>query len=388
MYRIAILIEGNIEHRGGLVNAAINRALYLKRIADFDVDFFCLQRYPGGLNRIFRESPSIKANSLLIDGLDVQLLWYKRYAIDDLLSNRMSKRPLFFRFTKKRVARKLKNYNLLVSHNVSCSGIAELANKKCGIPYVITWHGSDIHSLPSCSDYLHGLIIKLLRGADMNIFVSEFLSKRAAELAGDINSEVLYNGVNSSFVEFSEVDKHHLREKYGVDGKKVVAFVGNLVPVKNIQSLPHIFKKVIDKYGGDLVFWIIGDGHLRSQLQKDLSSLGINAVLWGSQNPSKMPSLYNCIDVLVLPSLNEGLSLVTLEAMKCGANVVGSKVGGVVESIGEDNAFDLDDCFYDNIANRIVYYCNNNVKQIANPEFSWEVTAQKERSIYKRILER
>ena len=46
-------------------------------------------------------------------------------------------------------------------------------------------------------------------------------------------------------------------------------------------------------------------------------------------------------DVLILPSINEGLPLTVVEGLACGCNVVGSLVGGIPEVIGEDNCVDL-----------------------------------------------
>ena len=62
---------------------------------------------------------------------------------------------------------------------------------------------------------------------------------------------------------------------------------------------------------------------------------------FGNQPSPAMPDIMNCIDVLVLPSLNEGLPLVCAEAISCGAAVVGSDVGGIAEVIGSENVVPL-----------------------------------------------
>lgn len=99
-----------------------------------------------------------------------------------------------------------------------------------------------------------------------------------------------------------------------------------------------------------------------------------------------MPSRYNCIDVLVLPSINEGLPLVVVEALACGANVVGSKAGGIPEVIGEENSFERDEYFAQNVVRRIVQMLTENVKQELKPCFSWAETARIENNIYLEIL--
>ena len=99
-----------------------------------------------------------------------------------------------------------------------------------------------------------------------------------------------------------------------------------------------------------------------------------------------MPEMLNCVDIQILPSKNEGLPLITIEALKCGANVVGSNVGGISEAIGKDNVFNLDSDFVGNISDRIIYMLENNFKQPLSGEFDWKITAKKEYSIYQGIL--
>ena len=160
----------------------------------------------------------------------------------------------------------------------------------------------------------------------------------------------------------------------------VVAFVGNLSAVKNVRVLAGIFREVSMRYYGKLKFWIIGDGKLASAVGRDMIASGIDDMvrMFGNVPSDDMPAVMNCIDVLVLPSLNEGLPLVCLEALKCGANVVGSRVGGIPEIIGEANTVPLGDGFVEAMADRIVHMLSGNVVQKVPSQMSWAKATERE----------
>ena len=98
----------------------------------------------------------------------------------------------------------------------------------------------------------------------------------------------------------------------------------------------------------------------------------------------------NCIDVLVLPSRREGLPLVSLEAIKCGAGVVASSGVGASEYIGRDNVFDITDPdFTERISRRAVAMLKGEVPpQTLDKEMTWAETAQHENAIYASRLAR
>ena len=94
-------------------------------------------------------------------------------------------------------------------------------------------------------------------------------------------------------------------------------------------------------------------------------------------------------DVLILPSISEGLPLTVVEGLACGCNVVGSLVGGIPEVIGEDNCVDLNDPqFVDKFADKVVAYlqAEPHIDQPLKPEFDWNLTAKRELDVTKSLL--
>ena len=103
-----------------------------------------------------------------------------------------------------------------------------------------------------------------------------------------------------------------------------------------------------------------------------------------------MPALMNCIDVLVLPSINEGLPLVCAEALRCGANVVGSDVGGIAEVIGHENVVPLGEGFERQMAEKVVEMLasrdsKEGYSQPLPTEISWSRTTLLELESFRQI---
>ena len=70
-------------------------------------------------------------------------------------------------------------------------------------------------------------------------------------------------------------------------------------------------------------------------------------------------------------------------------SVVGSNVGGISESIGEENSLDLDDDFLNSISFRAIEILENGKKpKSLSKEFLWETTLEKEMNVYNEILKK
>ena len=132
---------------------------------------------------------------------------------------------------------------------------------------------------------------------------------------------------------------------------------------------------------------MIGGGKYFNQVKEMVKDLPVR--LWGNQEPEVMPAFLNASDVLILPSINEGLPLTVVEGLACGCNVVGSLVGGIPEVIGEDNCVDLKDPqFVDKFADKVVAYlqAEPHIEQPLKPEFDWNLTAKHELDVIKSLF--
>lgn len=386
--KIAILFDANLNNRKGLFNAIINRAKNLMAMPKCSVELYCLQPRPGGLSKIFKQRERRNyENTIVVDGLCFNMMWYERYLIDSMLTNRLHRPPILFRRWMKKNCSTFSAFDLISAHSTRCGDMARVINKRYGIPFCVTWHGTDIHTNPFLSSSQMRYVKTILQSATCNFFVSKALMDVASSFSSGFRGEVLYNGVNERFFRFDDEIREKLKVKYGVEKSRVVAFVGNLIPIKNVNLLPLIFSEVSKQCSRSVTYWILGEGTQRAMVEAEMKNRNLHCVFWGNVPSSDMPSYMNCIDVLVLPSSNEGLPLVTTEAIACGANAVGSNRGGIPESIGVENTFDLNDDFVSNISKRILFLLENDVKQTVDKRFDWKSTAELEYSIYKRVYQ-
>jgi len=107
------------------------------------------------------------------------------------------------------------------------------------------------------------------------------------------------------------------------EGQFVLGFVGRLVPIKRPEAFAAVVARIADSVG--LVF---GDGPLRTEVE------GVPRVRLLGAVPDLHELLPAC-DVLVLPSVREGLPLAAVEAFAAEVPVVGYDVPGVRDALAE-----------------------------------------------------
>ena len=391
MPRIAVIFESSPFDRKGLFNAVHNRIKGLLGTGECWVDAYCIHSRDNAFTRAVRHTPYAPVvDSVEIEGITYRMLWYRFSILDHLLVEKFGKRPCLFRRFVKTYVKYLDGYDYVIAHSFTGALFAYEAKQLYGIPYFASWHGSDVHTHPWRVQVIREDTQKVMEAAECNFFVSKALMKSAGKITLNARKEVLYNGVGEEFVKFDKARVAKAREQFGIaPGEKVVAFAGNLSAVKNVLVLPQIFKTVSEQFSEPIHFIIAGDGKLRSQLEDELSSAAHISFL-GNVEAEEMPALMNCVDVLVLPSLNEGLPLVCAEALKCGANVVGSDVGGIAEVIGHHNVVPHGPDFVPQFAKKVVAmlearnesddFAGQQALQQLPPEISWAKTTARELS--------
>lgn len=108
------------------------------------------------------------------------------------------------------------------------------------------------------------------------------------------------------------------KEKYHIDKDQfIVGHVGRLNEVKNQKFLLKVFWE-IRKIRKNSVLWFIGDGPMKEQLKKEVDELGLasEVIFWGNQ--LKPEEYVRMMDIFIMPSIYEGVSLSMIECQIIG----------------------------------------------------------------------
>ena len=116
----------------------------------------------------------------------------------------------------------------------------------------------------------------------------------------------------------------------GLRGRKVVLFVGRLIPAKNLERLLAAFASVDER----AVLVLVGDGVERAKLEKQAAGSSRIHFL-GILSGADLMAWYNLADVLALPSIQEAFGAVVNEALVAGCPVAVSNRAGSAFLVGE-----------------------------------------------------
>jgi L-malate glycosyltransferase len=205
--------------------------------------------------------------------------------------------------------------------------------------------------------------------------------------------ELCYNGVITT--EFFPAAETKPQELASAD--LVIGTVCALRPEKGLLLLQEAFAS-LNFPGRKLQLVIVGSGAELTRLQENAARLGIAFASVFISAQRNVAHWMRAMDIFVLPSLSEAFSNSLLEAMACGCCVVGSRVGGTPELIGEnsrgllfekgnshDMAIQLTKLIADDSL-RAEY--GRRAAQHARENLSIEIAASRTAEIYDRLLAR
>lgn len=129
---------------------------------------------------------------------------------------------------------------------------------------------------------------------------------------------------------FKPIDKRLAKKEVNWDDKFSVLFIGRLIEEKGILPLLDS----VAKLPRDINIYIIGDGPLKERIESVAKKYN-NLYFVGKIDNNLTPIFYNAADIVVVPSYEETLGRVGMEALACETPVVGSDGGGMREVVDD-----------------------------------------------------
>jgi glycosyltransferase involved in cell wall biosynthesis len=123
-----------------------------------------------------------------------------------------------------------------------------------------------------------------------------------------------------------------LETRLGLDGRRVLLYVGRVSREKNLPLLVRVFTR-LSRQLEDLSLVVVGDGPYRPEMQRRLQ--GTPAIFTGCVLGDELPALYAAADLFVFPSTTDTFGNAVLEAQACGIPVVVTDRGGPGENLDD-----------------------------------------------------
>jgi glycosyltransferase involved in cell wall biosynthesis len=300
------------------------------------------------------------------------------------------------------------------AHAVSGYGFLNALRKR-GIkkPFIQTVHGvladEYVQSLKKGSPTFRAKLANLVmwrlskleaesaKNATLTVTISKYSSGKIVQFYGVDKAKIrmVPNGVDTQKFKPSE-GCEKIKRQIGIDSKLCVLFVGRLIPRKGLSFLVEAAEHIVKEYS-QTTFLIIGDGPQKNHLVAHLEKMNLlgNFVFLGDVSERVLPALYNCADVFVLPSIQEGQGIALLEAQATAKPVVAFDVGGVREAVLDRETGLLMKPDSRELADAIMKLLGSwslretmgsKGRKFVVDNFSWDVCAQKMLQVYREAF--
>lgn len=211
-----------------------------------------------------------------------------------------------------------------------------LKEKGKDLPLITTLHGTDITLVGQHPSYKQAVEFSINQ-SDALTSVSESLKQDTLSVF-EIKKQI---NVIPNFID----DRHFeqcvtcSRKQFAEDDEKILVHISNLRPVKRIQDVLEVFKRVNEKVPSKLI--IVGEGPEMEKIDSflvDYPAFIDKIKIMGKQNDLR--AVLTHADVFLLPSEKESFGLAALEAMAAATPIISSNTGGIPEvNIHEKTGF-------------------------------------------------
>ena len=294
------------------------------------------------------------------------------------------------------------SYDAVHSHYWLSGWVGRALARDMSVPHIATFHTLTLIKMQSRAgetEPIHRQRVEreLMVDADQLVAFSPHERDAMARLydADPDHIELVPCGVD--LARFQPLNQEESRERLGLNGDKVLLFVGRIESLKGLDLLVHTAAQMETRQGMRVLVVGGDDGKEGEaarvrQLVQDLEMDEIFDFV-GRVDQEDMPLYYSAADVCVVPSFYESFGLAALESMACGTPVVASRVGGLSTVIlhgrtGYLKSWRCPEAFANSLEMIISSKRLQNSMGIAArkraEDLGWDQVAERMLSIYKR----
>jgi glycosyltransferase involved in cell wall biosynthesis len=322
------------------------------------------------------------------------------FSIASLIRRLSLKNDLLAFISIYRLIKRIKPH-IVHTHTSKAGVLGRLAAYLARVPVIIhTPHGHIFHSYYGC------IVTKMIVFVERSIsLVTDKITaltdrERDEHLEHGIASIdkyiIIHSGVMLQQIMNMNKNVETGKKKFDIPlNSNVIGVIGRLVPIKGHKYLVSAAKMIIKEFE-NTVFMFVGDGYLESKLERQAESLGVrnNIIFTGWR--SDVINVLGLFDILVLPSLNEGMGKVLIEGMALGKPIVASSVGGIIDLVKNgDNGILVPPRDSDALAEAILKLVRSknlaqrlgeNGKSKVYPEYDTSTMIRQIEGLYERLL--
>ena len=192
-----------------------------------------------------------------------------------------------------------------------------------GVPAVTSLRGNDVNS-----DFFSGIdqhqVSFAIEKAQAVTTVSRDMQHRVARWFG-VDATFIPNAVDASAFRPDPEGAARLRREWDLGDRPVIGLFGEFKPARGLSILPGLIEAVADRATIALV------GKVRPESLRDMPD-GVRQIPYVSDQQT-LCAAYTLCDLVLQPSIDDGMPNAVLEAMACERVVVASPVGGLRDLI-------------------------------------------------------
>lgn len=308
---IKILVEGMTEGYGGKESYIINSFRAFDK-SKFSFSFISYNKKIAYQD----ELESAGAEIIKIQGRDKGLFDYREALLDMFRNN---------------------HFDVLWANKTTLSSceILEIA-KRYSVPLRIVHSHSSANMGRKLTYVLHSINKLCVRNWANEFFAC---SEPAAKwFFGNKPCTLIKNGINVEKFRFDSEIRQLIRNKLGVDDCFVIGHIGRFGIEKNHSKLLHVFYEV-HKRNPKTKLVLCGDGEERNNIEALIRDLGLNDSVILTGVIDNVNEVLQAMDLIVMPSLFEGLPFALLEAQAAGLKCIVSDTVSRESNILEWNSF-------------------------------------------------